>query len=282
MLRVGMISVYDYLDYRTYLADWFIDKKKTNARFSHRLFSRKMSQKSPSFLKDIIDGRRNITADQQDDFCKVLGLNKGQSAFFIDLVILNQSKDDEERKRAFERLTTTRRVQGARRVEEDSYLYLSNWYCPAIRELALIPGFVAEVDWIIEQIRPKITRKQAKQALEILQSLNMITIQEDQSVTVQDGTLTTDPQVSGIAVHNFHKQMLKLAIEAIDDFHSSQRHLVGVTVNVPNSLLPKLKDEINEFAARICDICDSCEEESEQALQINLHFYPLSQSKEVK
>jgi len=275
-----MISIYDYIDHRKYLSDWFADKKKLNPRFSHRLFSRKMSQKSPSFLKDIINGRRNITADQQDDFCRVLGLNKAQSVFFIDLLILNQSKDDEERKRAFERLATARRVQGAQKVEEDSYLYLSNWYCPAIREMALMPNFRADPDWIIERIRPKITKTQAKYALEILQSLNMITIQQDLTVTVQDGTLTTAPQVSGIAVHNFHQQMLQLAIESIDRFHSSQRHLVGVTVNVPNSLLPRLKDEINDFAAKICDICDSCEAESEQALQINLHFYPLSQSKD--
>ena len=275
-----MVSIYEYLDYRLYLLDWFDEKKKANPRFSHRLFSRKMSQKSPSFLKDIIEGRRNITADQQDDFCRVLGLTKMQSIFFIDLVVLNQSKDDEEKKRAFERLATARRLQGARKVEEDSYLYLSNWYCPAIREMALVPGFVADPDWIIERIRPKITKRQAKQALDILQSLNMITIHDDLQVDVEDGTLTTAPQVSGIAVHNFHKQMLHLGIESIDRFHSSQRHLVGVTVNVPNSLLPKLKEEINAFAARLCDICDSAQQESEQALQINLHFYPLSQSKE--
>jgi len=271
-----MITVYDYLEYREYLWDWFVEKKKSNPRFSHRLFSRKMSQKSPSFLKDIIDGRRNITADQQDDFWRVLTLNKKEGAFFSDLVTLDQSKDDDKRKRAFERIAAARRVYGARRVEEDSYLYLSNWYCPAIRELALLPNFKAEPDWIIEHIRPKITRNQALSALDILQALNMITLQENGTVTVQDGTLTTAPQVSGIAVHNFHQQMLQLAIESIERFHSSQRHLVGVTVNVPNSLLPKLKDEINDFAARLCDICDSCTDESEQALQINLHFYPLS------
>jgi uncharacterized protein (TIGR02147 family) len=275
-----MVSVFDYLDFREFLYDWFLAKKEENPRFSHRLFSRKMAQKSPSFLKDIIDGRRNITTDQQDDFCRVLGLNKSQSTFFIDLVVLDQTKDTDERKRAFERLATARRVYGARRVEEDGYLYLSNWYCPAIRELALIPGFVADPNWIVEQLRPKISKKQAKQALEILQSLNMISIQEDNTVIVKDGTVTTDPQVTGIAVHNFHKQMLQLATESIDRFHSSQRHLVGVTVNVPSTLLPTLKKEINDFAARICDICDSSDEQSDKALQINLHFYPLSQSQE--
>jgi uncharacterized protein (TIGR02147 family) len=275
-----MSTIYDYLEYREYLADWFVAKKEANPRFSHRLFSRKMSQRSPSFLKDIIDGRRNITTDQQEDFCRVLGLSQAQGVYFIDLIILDQSKDDEERKRSFERLAASRRVQGARRVEGDSYRYLSNWFCPAIRELALIPGFVADPEWIINRLSPKIKKSQAREALDILQSLNMITIQDDRSVTVQDGTVATAHQISGIAVHNYHKQMLNLSIEAIDRFPSIHRHLVGVTVNVPNSLLPRLKEEINEFAARICDICDSSVDDSEEALQVNLHFYPLSATKD--
>ena len=275
-----MSTIYDYLEYREYLADWFVAKKEANPRFSHRLFSRKMSQRSPSFLKDIIDGRRNITTDQQEDFCRVLGLTQAQGVYFIDLIILDQSKDDEERKRSFERLAASRRVQGARRVEGDSYRYLSNWFCPAIRELALIPGFVADPEWIINRLSPKIKKAQAREALDILQSLNMITIEDDRSVTVQDGTVATAHQISGIAVHNYHKQMLNLSIEAIDRFPSIHRHLVGVTVNVPNSLLPRLKEEINEFAARICDICDSSADVSEEALQVNLHFYPLSATKD--
>lgn len=276
-----MISIFEYLDYRSYLKDWFAEKKEANPRYSHRLFSRKMSQKSPSFLKDIIDGRRSITADQRASFCDILGLNKAQKSYFLDLLTFQNSKSKEEKKRAFEKMAASRRVQGARRVEGDSYSYLSNWYCPAIRELAAIPGFKADVDWIVKRIRPKIKKSQAKDALGILKSLKMLTVHDDLSVTVADGTLTTPPQVTGIAVHNYHKEMLGLSIEAIDRFPSVQRHLVGVTVNVPVSLIPQLKEEINTFAARICDICDSSAEESEQALQVNLHFYPLSDFKEV-
>jgi uncharacterized protein (TIGR02147 family) len=142
----------------------------------------------------------------------------------------------------------------------------------------MLPGFKAEVDWIIGNICPTITKKQARMALDILQSLNMIVIHPDGTVDVQDGTLTTAPQVTGIAVHNFHEQMLQLGIESIERFHSSQRHLIGVTVNVPQSMLPQLKEEINNFAARICDLCDSNESKSERALQVNMHFYPLSKN----
>lgn len=275
-----MISIYKYIDYRIFLSDWFTEKKKSNPRFSHRLFSRKMEQRSPSFLKDIIGGRRNITTAQLEKFYVVLNLDKKEAEFFTHLVNLDQAQNDEAKKKAFEQIAATRRFQQARKLEGNSYQYFSNWYCPAIREMAVLPEFQATPEWICQNIRPKITKKQAKDALRILQSLNMIEIQEDSSVKVQDGTLATPSQMVGIAVHNFHKEMLQLAIESIDRFHSSQRHLLGVTVNVPHSLLPELKEEMNNFAARICDICDSNTDPSEEVLQVNLHFYPLSQPKE--
>ena len=240
-----------------------------------------MEQKSPSFLKDIIEGRRNITANQLDNFYSVLGFGTKEAEFFANLVTLDQSNNEEAQKKAFEQIAATRRFQQARKLEGNSYLYLSNWYCPAIREMALLPNFRATPEWICQNIRPKISKKQAKEAIEILQSLQMIEIQKDSTVKVQDGTLATPSQVFGIAVHNLHKELLQLAAESIDRFHSSQRHLLGVTVNVPHSLIPELKEEMNNFAARICDICDSNTDPSEQVLQVNLHFYPLSKPKEI-
>ena len=48
--------VFGYLDYRKYLRDWFDAKKLRNPRYSHRAFSRRTGQRSPSFLADVIKG----------------------------------------------------------------------------------------------------------------------------------------------------------------------------------------------------------------------------------
>ena len=44
-------SVYDYLDYRSYLADMFHYRKHKAGRFSYRYFSGKAGFASPNFLK---------------------------------------------------------------------------------------------------------------------------------------------------------------------------------------------------------------------------------------
>ena len=99
---------------------------------------------------------------------------------------------------------------------------------------------------------------------------------EDGSVELDDGTLTTAPEVMGLAVHNYHREMLRLARESIDRFEPEDRHLIGVTVPANPQIIERLKSELNQVAARLCDLCDSDEGSKDRALQLNLHFYPLS------
>ena len=271
-----MIDIYTYIDYRAYLSDWFKEKKSARKSYSHRLFSRQMKQKSPSFLKDVIDRRRNITDAQLPALTSVLGLNRVQSQYLRLLIAFDQSKKETERTSAFDQIAATRRVHSALIIEGDTYLYLSRWYCPAIRELANLPHFEADPDWITERIQPRITKGQANEALNILTNLGMLTVLDDGTVELDDGTLTTPPEVMGLAVHNYHREMLRLAGESIDRFEPDERHLIGVTVPANPQIIERLKAEINQVAARLCDLCDSEESTKDRALQLNLHFYPLS------
>ena len=112
------------------------------------------------------------------------------------------------KKRAFELIFAMRSVDGSRLIEGESYRYVSNWYFPAIREMANLPDFQPNPEWIVERIYPKITKKQARDALETLQELNMLVIHDDGSFSCQDGLIVTPDEVFGLAVHTYHKQML--------------------------------------------------------------------------
>ena len=107
-------DLYKYLDYRSYLRDWFQYKKATNRRFSHRAFARRTGQKSPSTLSDVMEGRRNLTPTTTEAFCKALGFTSEEEGFFILLVHLDQAKDNVERNRVYERIAATRRFREIR------------------------------------------------------------------------------------------------------------------------------------------------------------------------
>ena len=126
-------DLYSYLYHRKWLADWFDWKKASNPRFSHRMFARLAGQRSPSLLLLVCQGKRNLTAASTEGFVKATGLNDEEARFFRLLVELDGAAATEDRNLVFERIAGTQRFQAARRLEGESFRYLSCWYLPAIR-----------------------------------------------------------------------------------------------------------------------------------------------------
>ena len=268
-------DLFTYLDYRQFLDDWFAARKEANPRYSHRAFSRRSGQKSPSFLKDLIEGRRNLTPATLPGVITALGLDTSEASFFGALVQLEQADTAAEQQEAWDHIAATRRFLEARRIEGEGFAYLSRWYYPAIRELARIPGFRADPGWIRHRVHPTLTVRQVEAALESLKTLG-VRGEGDGKLESREATLTTPREVAGLAVHNYHQGMLDRAKSAIDAFDPDDRHFLAVTATVPRSLLPTLKAELNALQARLCDLCDSAKDDAEEVVQINLHFFPLT------
>ncbi len=266
-----------YLDYRAYLRDWFDARKAANPRFSHRAFVRRVGQKSPSLLADVIARRRNLSPELARDFATAMKLEEEDARLFADLVTLDQATTPDERHEAFRKVAATRRFREARQVEGDSYAYLAHWYIPAVRELARTEDFVAEPAWIAARIRPEITPDQASQALDVLGRLGML-VEEDGRLVQAEGAIVTPREVSGLAVHRYHAGMLELAAESIPRFKAAERHFMALTVCIPEALLPELKAELNSMTERLLELCDGAQQPSQRVYQVHLHAFPLSAS----
>ncbi len=268
-------DLYAYLDYRAFLRDWFAARKASNPRFSHRVFARLAGQRSPSLLKHVVDGQRNLTSSTTEAFIRALKLTGEEAEFFTWLVRLDQADSVDERNLAWERLSATRQVQQAHRIEGEGFRYLSHWYIPAVRELATLPGFRADPAWIAGTLRPKVTEAQARQALKTLQELGLLVVEGDRLVPA-DAVVTTPREVTGLAVHNYHQGMLQRASEAISGFDPEERHLGAITLGLSPSLVPQFKDELGAFLERLCALLDGAEDPLDRVYQVNLQFFPLS------
>ena len=235
-------DVFQYLSFRRFLSDWFDARKAADRRFSHRLFARRAGATSPSLFGEVVGGKRNLSAAMVQGFCRALNLQGSSASFFGDLVALDQGETEAERNAAWERIAAHRRFRSARPIEGAAFAYLSTWYLPATRELALRPDFRPDPEWIARTLEPRVTAAQARDALATLQELGLL-VERDGRLVPADTSIATAHQVQGLAVHNYHRQMLERAMASIEAVRSSERHLVGVTVAVPESLVPTLKQE---------------------------------------
>jgi uncharacterized protein (TIGR02147 family) len=276
---MALPSPYAYLDYRRYLADWFQAKKESNPRFSHRLFARLAGQKNPSLLHHVIEGRRNLTRETTDSFVKGLGLRAGEAQFFRLLVELDQAKHADERNLAWEQISATRRFREARPIDREAFDYLSSWTLPAIRELARRSDFRADPAWVGDQLRPRIPAAEARRAIETLKGLGLL-VEVDGGLVATESSVATSPEIERLAVLNYYRGVMERATEAIERFPGTERHLISVTVGVPESLLPTLKAEANAFLERMMHLCDASSEDTDRIMQMNVQIFPLTATRE--
>jgi len=278
--NASAVDVFGYLDYRRFLDDWFRAAKIGNPRFSHRMFARMAGQKSPSLLLQVIRGRRNLTAATAEAFSQAMGLPAEEAAFFADLVRFNQAETQSDQNQAWLRISASRRFREARLLEGQAVEYISHWYYPAIRELAYRDDFDPDPTWLSRTLRPRVTVAQARQAMEVLLSLALLTPNESGIPKPSDASVVTPHEVAGLAARNYHRGMLELARDSIEAAAPAERHLVAVTVCIPQSLVPRLKDELNAFQERLLDLCDGATGDPERVYQTELALFPLSEAPE--
>lgn len=269
-------DVHRYLDFRAFLRDWFAARREADPRFSRRAFARLAGKSSPGLLAEVMDGDRQLTPAMVEAFAGAMGLGRAEADFFAALVRLAQATSTTERNEAWDRISASRHFREARRIEGASVEYLSNWWFPVVRELAQRPDFRADPAWIARRIRPPISEGQARKALETLQALELLVPHPERGLAPAEGVVATPHEVAGLAVHNYHRGMLELAIESMERFPPEERHLVAATLSVPRALVPALKRELDALQERVLDLSDRLSDPPEQVMQVHLVLFPLS------
>lgn len=269
-------NLYAYQDYRSYLNDAFAYLKATSSAFSFRFFSRASGIPSPGFIKLVLDGKRSIAADNVLKFAKGLKLNREESEYFESLVYFNQVEDAEQKKHYFDRMIRIRRHKNVRLLEADQFEYWSNWYCPAIREMILLPHFKEDPSWIADNLIPKITPAQARRTLELLERLSLVERGPEGRLVLRDASISSGAEVFSLAVTNYHKQMVGAALESIEGVRGKERDVSSVTIAVDPAQMDALKKEVGEFRRRLLALTADPGQRSERVYQLNVQLFPLT------
>ena len=134
-----MVNVFEYTDFRKYLADYYADQKTQNPSFSYKYFAEKAGFKNKGFVFNIINGDKNLSKDSIVKISQACKHTKYDAEYFENLVCMNQAKEYKMRKYFYERLEKIknqgRKTSKARLIVKDQYEFYSKWYHSAIRSL---------------------------------------------------------------------------------------------------------------------------------------------------
>jgi uncharacterized protein (TIGR02147 family) len=271
------VNIFGYLDYRQLLRDLYDHKKRTEYGFSHRSFSRRAGLSSVNLLKLVMDGERNVSPAIAERFTRGLGLRAAEADYFCELVQFNQARTARDRERAYERLLRARPERALRVLEEHQAAYCSQWYIPAIRELAARADFRDDPAWIGQMLVPKVSKTRAAKALKVLVALELLQRDAHGVLRPVDALLTTGFSPLGHQIAGYHRAMLERASEAIDLFPRDQREFGALTLCVDEALLPAIKQRLQTFRQELMRFAEG-QGERRRLLQVNFQMFPLSAS----
>lgn len=269
------IDVFEYLDYRAFLRDYYLEQKARGRGFSYRAFSRRADLRSPNYLKLVVDGDRNLTPPIAARFAAACRLDEEESEFFVDLVHFAQAKNATERAKRYRKVTGSRRYRQTHELELGQANYHSKWFLPAIRELAAREDFSEDPTWIAQRLRPTITSSEARRAIALLLKLGLLARDEEGRVRQSEPLVSTGAEARGVHVVAYHRAMITRASASIDEFSAAERDISSLTLCLGQDGLTRLKERIRRFRRELLEL-SALETDPEQVVQVNFQLFPLS------
>lgn len=272
------LKVTDHPDYRAFLALIYAEAKARDPSYSYVRMSDDLGVGSTN-AHSVINGRRPLTAKAATKICAALGLAGVQKRYFLALVNQERAKSMAEREEAFtERLALRQRILPTE-LDRKQLAFFEQWYHSAILELMRLEDAEDNAEWIFEHLCPQVPKAQIRESLDLLTELGYLKIERTRKrLYPTDVTITTGNEVLGLAVVSFHKQMLKLAMEAVETVDRERRDISAVTVTASPALLAQFKEEIVALRKRFLKLAAE-DKDAKDVVQVNFQLFPLTRRK---
>jgi len=275
-------SIFEYLDYRIFLTDFYEWKKHTDPQFSYRSFG-KLAGVSASLFKDILNERQNLSLKVAEKYAEAMKLKKLEQSYFNHLVSFNNAKNNADKNEQFERMMAMRRQRKNTILQVSQYDYFAEWYNAVVRELIHHQPVNIPPTKIAEKIRPAITSQKVKKSIELLQSLELIAKKmiDGKEYWVQTSrSISSDFDVRSQALKKYQHSMIQLAQESIERFSGQERNLQAMTLSGSKESYEKIKTLMNQFVNESFNILEADGKEVEKVFAMNLQLFPLADLEE--
>ncbi len=260
------LDIYTYLDYRAFCRDFYQKQKASSEDFSYRSFAKRAAIAS-SYLKHIIDGTRNLSAEMSIKFGHGMGLSSKEIDYFENLVRFNQASSLEEKGLYFERLRRKRAKAIKTLGLAEAAELLSNWYVVAIKEMVVSLNS-DDARQVQRVLRKRLPENLIQKTIEHLKELGWLRF-EDNRWCSSVAQIQFPDEVKSYVIRSFHRQMLELATEALED-EISEREFGGAMFIFPASKYAELKEKIKDLQKDLIgyvqDVVDSVEEEEKKTV----------------
>jgi len=275
LLGMERPDIYSYFDYCLYLQDAQRHIKAGRRAFTLEFIAAQLGFKSKGHIALLFQGKKRIAEQLIPRIAELFGLAGDEADFLVALIRFGQARTHREKKGALDRMVALQ-VQAKRVLNTEQYVLCEQWYYPVIRELVRVVPIVEDWGRLASCVRPRISAKQAEQAVEKLIAARLIYHNEQGLLFPTDEVVTFGSQWRSVAVREFQMQALELAKQALEQVPPQEREISHLTLSVSRERFELIRSRMREFREELIELVRSGGE-PEEVMQLELAFYPVSQ-----
>jgi uncharacterized protein (TIGR02147 family) len=266
-------NIYSFSDYREFLKDRYRQLKDADPLFSFRYFSKQAGFGSPNYLKLVMDGKRNLSAEAIGKFAKGLRLDNHESEYFRYMVEYNQCENIHKKKVYEAKLVYLRELFKVKTLIPELYDYYHDWYHAAIREMVKKGGVKNEPMTIAQSLVPNISEAEARDSIALLTKLKFVSEGHDGVLTCQDAN-EIDSTSAAMAQKIYYEQMAELAAQSLYTQGPDTQDFESLTISLPMDKVQELKAKIQQLIQSLSSTGTNAP--GEAVYQLNVQLFALT------
>ena len=267
-----MKPIFEYTDYREWIRDAFEDFKKRKSVVSWRYMAMKLDA-DPGNLLRVSQSKIHLSVNLIKPMAEFFGLDEKETAYWTELVHFGRAKTDSEALNHYEKMQMLKGIPLKRLAKKELEFY-RHWYYNAIRSIIGICKFKDDYEGLAESCTPAITVEQAKEAVQLLYDLNMISTDRDGFWKVNDTFVSTGGNWRSEAVRSFQKETIRLAGESLERHAPPLRDISTVTMTFNMDDIALIREKIKEFRSELLRLSQEGTGDN-TVFQLNVQLFPL-------
>ena len=274
----AMVDVTTFANYRDYLDAIYQGAKALKENYSYVQLSDDLGLASTNGFA-MIHGTRKLSEKIAIRIADKLFLSAKQKKYLLGLVRQAHAKTSDTREQGFQDQLEIAKLGLSTELDRRRLLFFEHWYHAAIIELMRIDGASDDPKWIASNLNPKVPLNQVKASLELLQDLHYLKFDAvKKRLFPTEETISTGDRVERLAIMSYHRQMLDLAVTAMDRIDEEKRDISAITVSVSESLRTQMIEELIALRKRFLQL-SAAEPSPTDIVQCNMQLFSMVQSK---
>jgi uncharacterized protein (TIGR02147 family) len=274
-----------FTDYRRFLRDFYDYKREQSKNdlrpYSYATFAAAADIKSPNYLKLIIDGQRNLSADMARKFARALGLSKEETEEFIALVDFTQATEPIERNRYLKTLADLRVRQQLKsgEINAETWDKVPGWVTWVLYALADQKDIRFDAQELFEVMRGKARPDEIRRSLErLFESGELVKNPETGEISKGRELMSGSESVPVALVRKLQAELIYLGLESLFQDQPQDREFGAQTLALTEGEFEQLKFELRQFRKRwFKDVSVNRKAtKGDRVFQLNIQLFPVT------